>query len=152
MFIAHIRQLGLDKKHIALIIDGHGSHVYNLPFIYDMYQNNISVAILESHTTQATQLMDQYPFKSFKTYYNDIPEEWCTNNEGNPLPKSAFFSVFQPTWERAMTPLNICAGFCVTRTYPINPRAIPPENFVTSSKCQELEKVQLYLVFNSLIH
>ena len=94
MFIAHIRRLGLDKKHITLIMDGHGSNVYNLPFVYDMYQNNISVTILESHTTHATQLMDQYPFESFKTHYNDILEEWCANNEGNPLPKSASLSVF----------------------------------------------------------
>ena len=51
-----------------------------------------------------------------------------------------------------MTPHNICAGFQVTGIYPINPRAIPPEKFVTSGKCQELVKVQLYSVFNSLIH
>ena len=133
-------------------MDGHGSHVYNLPFVDDMYQNNISVAILESHTTRATQSMDQYPFESFKTHYNNNLEEWCANNEGNPLPKSAFFSVFQPAWERAMNLHNIHAGFQVTGIYPINPRAIPPEKFVTSSKCQELVKVQLYSVFNSLIH
>ena len=107
-------------------MDGHGSHVYNLPFVNDMYQNNISVAILESHTTHATQPMDQYPFKLFKTHYNDNLEEWCANNEGDPLPKSAFFGVFQCTWDRAMTPHNIRAGFCVTGIYPINPRAIPP--------------------------
>ena len=92
-------------------MDGHGSHVYNLPFVNDKYQNNISVAILESHTTHTTQPMDEYPFKSFKTHYNDNLEEWCANNEGDPLPESAFFSVFQPAWERAMTPHNICAGF-----------------------------------------
>ena len=51
-----------------------------------------------------------------------------------------------------MTPYNIRAGFRVTGIYPINPRAIAPEKFVTSSKCQELVKVQLYSVFNSLIH
>ena len=152
MFIAHIRQLGVDKKHITLIMDGHGSHVYNLPFVYDMYQNNISVAILESHTTHTTQPMDQYPFESFKTHYNDILEEWCTTNGRIPLPKSAFFGVFQPAWERAMTPHYIRAAFHVTGIYPINPRAIPPEKFVTCSKCQELEKVQLYSIFNSLIH
>ena len=39
-----------------------------------------------------------------------------------------------------MTPHNIHAGFRVT------------EKFVTSNKCQELVKVQLYSVFNSLIH
>ena len=82
MFIAHIRRLGLDKNHIALIMDGHGSHVYNLPFVDDMYQNNISVAILESHTTHATQPMDQYPFESFKKHYNDNLEEWCANMKG----------------------------------------------------------------------
>ena len=151
MFIAHIRQLSLDK-HITLIMDEHHSNVYNLPFVYDMYQNNISVAILESHTTHATQPMDQYPFESFKMHYNDVLEELCANNEGIPLPKSAFFGVFQPAWERAMTPHNIHAAFCITGIYPINQREIPPEKFVTRSKCQELEKVQLYSVFNSLIH
>ena len=105
-----------------------------------MYQN-ISVAILESDTTHATQPMNQYPFESFKMHNNDNLEEWCTNNEGIPLPKSAFFGVFQPAWEKAMIPHNIHTAFRVTGIYPINPRAIPPEKFVTSSECQELEKV-----------
>ena len=82
----------------------------------------------------AMQPMDQYPFESFKMHFNDLIEQWCTNNEGIPLPKAAFFAVFKPTWDMAMTPHNIKAAFEVTGIYPLSPRAIPSEKFVANSK------------------
>ena len=108
-------------------MDGHRSHIYNLPLVYDMYQHNVSVTVLESHTTHATQLMDQYPFEAFKVHFNDLLKDWCENNEGMPLPKAAFFNVFEPAWQLAMTQHNICSAFCVTGIFPLNLRAIPLE-------------------------
>ena len=80
------------------------------------------------------QPMDQYPFKSFKMHFNNLLEQWCANNEDIPLPKAAFFVVFKPAWDMAMTPHNIKAAFEVTGIYPLNPRAIPSEKFVANSK------------------
>ena len=64
----HLRRLGLldDDKYNVLIMDGHIFHIYNLPFIDDMFQNNVGVALLESHTMHTTHLIDQYSFKPFK--------------------------------------------------------------------------------------
>ena len=90
IFPVHLKRLGLDNKHKILIMDGHGSHIHNLPFIYDMYQNNITVAVLESHTTHAMQPIDKYPFETFKTHFNDLLEQCCANNEGIPLPKACW--------------------------------------------------------------
>ena len=109
-----------------------------------MYQHNVSVDVLELHTTHVTQPLDQYPFEAFKVHFNDLLEDWCENNEGMPLPKAAFFSVFEPAWQMAMTQHNICAAFCVTGIFPLNLRAIPPEKFVGSSKCQEFKKLNYF--------
>ena len=114
--------------------DGQASHMYKLPFIDDMYQNKVIVTILESQTTHATQPLDQYPFESFKTNYNDELEEWCGNNDGMPLPKSASFSVFVPAWKCSMTPHNSQASFRVMGIYPINPHGIPADKYVQNTK------------------
>ena len=73
MFLAHLKRLGLEKKQCVLIIDGHGSHVYNLLFVYNKYQHNVSVAVLELHTTHVTQPLDQYPFEAFKAHFFQWP-------------------------------------------------------------------------------
>ena len=144
MFLGHLKRLGLEKEQCVLIMDGLGSHICNLPFVYDMYQHNVSMAVLESHTTRTTQLMDQYPFEAFKVHFNDLLKDWCENNEGTPLPKAAFFSVFEPAWQMAMTQHNVHSAFRVTGIFPLNPRAIPPEIFVGSSKCQELKNFNYF--------
>ena len=112
IFLAHLGRLELldGDKYNILIMDGHGSHIYNLPFVDDIFQNNVAVALLESHTMHTTQPMDQYPFKSFKMYFNELLEQWCANNEGIPLPKAALFAVFKPAWDMAMKPHNIKAA------------------------------------------
>ena len=76
-------------------MDGHGSHVYNLLFVYDMYQHNVSVAVFESYTTHVTQPLNH-----------------------------SFFSVFEPAWQMAMTQHNIHSAFHVTGIFPLNLGAI----------------------------
>ena len=151
MFLAHLKRLGLEKQQCVLIMDGHGSYTYNLLFVYDMYQHNVSMAVLALHTTHATQPMDQYSFETFKVHFNDLLKDWCEKSKGMSLPKAAIFSVFEPAWQLVMTQHNTCSAFHVTGIFPLNPWAIPLEKFVGSSKCQELKKLNYFHFFNWLI-
>ena len=144
MFLAHLKRLGLEKEQCVLIMDGHRSYIYNLPFVYNMYLHNVSITVLESHMTHATQMMDQYPFKASKSHFNYLLKTGVKIMREWPLPKVAFFSVFEPAWQKAMTQHNVHSAFWVTGIFPLNPRVMPPEKFVGSSKCQELKKLNYF--------
>ena len=51
MFLANLKRLGLADDQNILLMDGHGSHSYNLPFIDDMFTNNVHITLYEPHTT-----------------------------------------------------------------------------------------------------
>ena len=127
MFLAFLHQLNINNEHHVLLMDGHGSHVYNID---DMLQNNIHVVLYDAHMMHATQSMDQYPFESFKTTYNSELMKWCEKNEAKCLPHSQFYHIFNNAYDKAMTKKNIQAAFRVTGIYPINPEAILDEHFI----------------------
>ena len=129
MFLSHLKREST-TGHVSLTMDGHGSHVYNLPFVDLMKAHDIHVTLSPPHTTHAIQVLDQYPLESFKFQVNDEIEQYCDSHNGVPVPKSAFFSVLKPAVERSMTKHNIKAAFRVTGIYPLNPMAIPRDKFV----------------------
>ena len=47
------------------------------------------------------------------------------SHSGRPLNKVDFWDVFVPSWNQAMVPKNIIAGFRRTGIYPFDPTAIP---------------------------
>ena len=55
----------LDRPHI-LLIDSHKTHVYNLPFFDEMWENNIHVMAIPPHTSHIVQALDSTPFAQFK--------------------------------------------------------------------------------------
>lgn len=132
-FIEHLRRTGeLGKPHV-LILDGHGSHVYNMPFINNMIHHKVVVLTLTPHTTHATQPIDQCPLAVFKRFFNWKLEVWCRERRGKALNKLDFWKVFLPAWERSMTERNIRGGFKMTGVYPLNPNAIPYHKFIPNS-------------------
>ena len=54
---------------------------------------------------------------------------WCQKHKGKALPKSEFFRVFWPAWQKAMVERNIKAGFRVTGLWPIDENAILDEKY-----------------------
>lgn len=136
-FVAFLGEKGLADKQHVLILDGHGSHIYNYPFMANMARNNIEVLSLEPHTTHATCPVDQSPFFVLKRNYMFLLDIWSQNNHGKPLPKNKFFSVFCRAWVFARSLKYIQAGFRITGLYPVNPDAIPDERFAQSAMMDE---------------
>ena len=53
-FVQHINQQNDGKSHL-LLLDGHGTCMYNLAFLILMRENNIYVMCFPSHTTHVLQ-------------------------------------------------------------------------------------------------
>jgi len=79
-----------DRKHI-LLLDGHGSHVYNLDFINLMKENNVEIFCFPPHTSHWLQPADKSVFKSFKTHWTTEGLKFNKDLGGRKLGKTNFF-------------------------------------------------------------
>ena len=68
-FVKFLKANGLADKTNLLIIDGHKSHLYNLPLYEAMRANNIEILTIPPHTSHLLQLLDSVPFAQFKKYW-----------------------------------------------------------------------------------
>lgn len=66
----------LQKTHILLIVDGHGSHVW-LEFIDFCIQNQIIALCLPLHIIQVFQLLDVRIFRPLSHIYKTLIEIKC---------------------------------------------------------------------------
>ena len=65
-FIHYLKSNGLAYRPNLLIIDGHKSHVYNLPFYEAMRDNNMEILTIPPHTSHLLQALDSVLFVQFK--------------------------------------------------------------------------------------
>ena len=65
-FIKYLKANGLADKTNLLILDGHKSHLYNLPFYEVMRANNVEILTIPPHTSHIIQPLDSVPFAQFK--------------------------------------------------------------------------------------
>ena len=124
-FIRYLKENGLANQKNLLIVDGHKSHLYNLPFYEAMISNNIEVLMIPLHTSHLLQALDLMPFVQFKKYWENNLCRYNNSHSGHPLNKVDFWDVFVPSWNQAMVPKNIIAGFRHPGIYPFDPTAIP---------------------------
>ena len=120
-----MKENGLANQKNLLIVDGHKSHLYNLPFYEAMISNNIEVLTIAPHTSHLLQALDSVPFVQFKKFWENNLLRYNNSHSGCTLNKVDFWDVFIPSWNQAMVPKNIIAGFRHTGIYPFDPTAIP---------------------------
>ena len=94
--------------------------------------NNIEVLTIPPHTSHILQALDLVPFARFKKYWEHNLHKYNNSHSGHPLNKVDFWDVFVPSWNQAMVPKNIKAGFWHTGIYPFDPTAIPKTAMVPS--------------------
>ena len=121
----------LDRPHL-LIIDGHKSHVYNLPFYKLMMENNIHVLAIPPHCSHIVQALDSTPFAQFKNNWERCLKEWNFQNHARALSKPEFFEVFDHAWDHSMTLEHIQSGFRKTGIWPANMSNIPEDKLLPS--------------------
>ena len=139
-FIKYLKKEGLANKKNLLIVNGHKSHLYNLPFYKAMRANGIEVLTIPPHTWHVLQPLDSVPFTQFKKNWEKNLRRYNTMHSGRLLNKIDFWEVFSPSWNQAMTTKNIMAGFRSTGIYPYDLLAIPPSSMAPSEVTDYGEK------------
>ncbi|XP_035246846.1 uncharacterized protein LOC118212736 isoform X1 [Anguilla anguilla] len=122
-----------DTRPHLLLLDGHGSHVFNLEFLSLMKAHNVHVMCRPPHATLALQPADGAPFKSLKHNWCEVGRRWNRQTAGMTLPKIQFFSVFSEAWKKTATVENAQAWFRATGMYPVNSNVILAEVFAPSA-------------------
>jgi len=130
------------QKHV-LLLDGHGSHVYNVDFLKMMASNNVEVFCFPPHTSHILQPADVSVFKSLKTNWTTEGLKFTRETAGKKVGRQHFFQVFTPAWEKSSSVENIQAGFRKTGIFPFNQQAIPKCAFLPSltTECRSGEPV-----------
>jgi len=118
-------------KHI-LLLDGHGSHLYNVEFLELMKQNNVEVYCFPPHTSHILQPADISLFKSLKSHWHTEGLEFTRKTGGKKVGRNHFFEVFVPAWLKSATVENIQSGFRRSGIFPFNPDAVPKNVFLPS--------------------
>lgn len=116
----------------VLLLDGHGSHVYNIEFLQMMTANNVHVFCFPPHTSHLLQPADVSIFKSLKSNWTTEGLKFTRDTGGKKVGRQHFFNVFTPAWERSISTENIQSGFRKTGIFPFNHQAIPKSAFLPS--------------------
>ena len=96
-FVKFLKANGLADKTNLLIIDGHKSHLYNLPLYEVMRANNIEILTIPPHTSHLLQPLDSVPFAQFKKYCESNLMKYNNTHSGRVLNKVNFWDVFVPS-------------------------------------------------------
>ena len=131
-FIKYLKANRLADKTNLLILDGHKSHLYNLPFYEAMRANDVEILTILPHTSHIIQPLNSVPFTQFKKSWENHLMKYNTSHSGRTLNKVNFWNVFVPAWNSSMCPKNIIAGFRKTGIHPFNPQVIPAESLAPS--------------------
>ena len=122
---AFLKSLPKDGLPHLLLLDGHGSHVYNVSFLDLMSSNNVHVMCFPSHTTHVLQPADVSLFKSLKANWTSQGLAFNREHGGRKPGKADFFQIFTPSWTKAATVANAQSGFRSTGLFPVDFSAIP---------------------------
>ena len=131
-FIKFLKANGLVDKTNLLIVYGHKSHLYNLPFYEAMRVNNIEILTIPLHTSHIIQPLDSVPFAQFKKSWETHLMKYNNSHSGRILNKVDFWNIFVPAWNSSMSAKNIITGFRKTGIYSHNSQVIPGESLAPS--------------------
>jgi len=134
-----------DLPHL-LLLDGHGSHIYNTDFLDYMSSNNIHVMFFPSHTTHVLQPADISLFKSLKSHWTTHGLQFNRMHGGRKPGRSDFFTIFSSAWAQAATVENAQSGFRAAGLFPVEFSAIKNRVFLPSRTTERpLMRLQLVL-------
>lgn len=127
-----MRKLVNDGKKHVLLMDGHGSHAYNLEVFKLMREHNDEVFCFPPHTSHWLQPADRSLFKSLKSHWTTEGLSYTRGTGGKKCGKADFFQIFTPAWTRCSTVENIQSGFRSSGIFPVNVTAIPEIAYLPS--------------------
>lgn len=129
---AFVKKLVNDGRKHILLMDGHGSHVYNLQFFNLMREHGVEVFCFPPHTSHWLQPADRCLFKSLKSHWTTEGLRYTRGTGGKKCGKLDFFQIFTPAWARCSSVENIQSGFRSSGIFPVNLTAIPDVAYLPS--------------------
>lgn len=114
-----------------LILDGHSSHMKNLPVILKARQNNVKILSLPSHSTHRLQPLDVGFFKSLNTFYDAAVQNWIRQH-ARPVSVWQVAELFAEAYGRAANLKNAQNGFKECGINPYEPNKFDDEDFLPS--------------------
>ena len=150
-FIKFLKHEGLANRKNLLIVNGHKSHLYNLPFYEAMWANGIEALMIPTHMSHVLQPLDSIPFAQLKKNWEKNFRRYNIAHSGRSLNKVDFWEVFSLSWNQAMTTKNIMAGFRNMGIYPYDPLLIPPSSMAPSEVTDYVEKSCFCVGFGILL-
>lgn len=133
------------RKHV-LIMDEHGSHIYNYEFMIMMKVNNVEVIWPPPHAMHWLHPADKSLFKSLKAHWEEACRKRVASCGGCRLPKKKFFMLFTKVWQSCTT-VEICqSGFRATGMFPVNGRCIPEVAYAPSLTTERVQSEPLTFV------
>lgn len=110
----------------------HGSHVFNLPFLKLMKENNVNLVCFPPHTTHWLQPADKTFSKSLKHSWTECGRSFIRKRGGKKPDRKEFFERFVPTWVKTASVETAQSGFRETGMFPVNDSLIPRHAFEPS--------------------
>ena len=150
-FIKFLKHEGLANRKNLLIVDGHKSHLYNLPFYEAMRANSIEVLTIPPHMSHVLQPLDSVPFAQLKKNWEKNLRRYNIAHSGRTLNKVDFWEVFSPSWNQAMTMKNIMAGFRNMGIYHMTHWQYPPRQWPQVKLLTMVRKVAFGVGFGVLL-
>ena len=98
-FIKYLKGNDLANQKNLLIVDGHKSHLYTLPFYEAMISNNIEVLTILPHTSHLLQALDLVPFAQFKKYWEHNLRKYNNTHSGRPFEQGRFLGCVRSIME-----------------------------------------------------
>ena len=143
-FLPNVRSRTDNSQPILILFDGHASHCSST-LIEWAQTHNLILFVLPAHTSHLLQPLDVSIFGPFKNFYYSECTSFMRDNIGRNITKYDMCAITCRAYLRAMTPMNIIAGFKKTGIYPLSKESVPPEKLFPSEIFREeepLKKVQ----------
>jgi hypothetical protein len=140
-FLPYARSGTDDSQVILLLFDGHSSHV-SPSLIKWARSRNLILFCLPAHSSHFLQPLDVSLFGPFKTFYYSECSSFMQKNIGQVITRYDMCQIACKAYLKAMTPINIQAGFRKTGIYPLSKDVVPMEKLFPAEGFREEEPVK----------
>ena len=119
-------------RPVVLLLDGHDSHV-NFALSEVAHNNGVILYLFPPHCTHVLQPCDVSLFKSMKSHWNRVVDEFAVDHPGEVVTKRNFNPLFAQAWIKAVKPETIVNGFATAGICPLDRRVIVEDKVAPST-------------------
>lgn len=118
-----------EEDPVLLILDGHASHVKNLPLIENARKNHVHILAIPPHTSHRLQPLDVAFMFPLSNFYTQELKNWQRNKPNKVIELSDISQIFTKAYLRAATLSNAESGFRKTGIRPYDPHVFTEIDF-----------------------